>query len=74
MYDPVTGGLIVHPTRYEADWFISPTVSEIKHIIQNLNIQRVTPHIAVIQGIDVGAAHLTAQPYEIFQGASQFKV
>src|SRR5436853_185875 len=72
IYDPNTGILRTSVDTYNAGWFISPTVKEIKDLVRQLNIQSGTPAITIVQGKDVGLAHIEAQPYETFQGASQF--
>ena len=58
---------------YQAGWFMAPTVRNIKTMVTD--ILRVNPHpihnIGVVQGKDVGQAHVEAQGPQMFQGASQ---
>lgn len=72
IYNPETGKLVTPVATYNAGWFISPTINEIRDLIKILNLTEGSPNVAVVQGKDVGIAQLESNPYEIFQGASQF--
>jgi len=72
VYDVEAGKLITQQGIYNAGWFITPTVKEIKDLISSLNLHKGSPRIAVVKGKDIGSAHVDSLPYELFQGASQF--
>jgi hypothetical protein len=71
IYDENNGTLTTPGGQYNAGWFISPTVSEIISLVDDLNLENGNPTVAVIQGKDVGLAHLESCDGEVFQGASQ---
>lgn len=77
IYNLETGELKLQDATFQAGWFLTPTVSEIietlnkiKQPSKNQNYQNY--NIVVVKGKDVGLAHVESQPFEIFQGASQF--
>jgi hypothetical protein len=78
IYDPKTGRLELSSISYQAGKFITPTVKSILDTIAHLDqssksaLQKGKVNVAIVQGKDVGEAHLGAQPYEVFQAASQF--
>lgn len=72
VYYPETGKLYTVKGKYEAGWFVHPTVKEIRDMVNVLPAGGGRANIDVIQGKDVGMAHVEAGPLETFQGASQF--
>lgn len=72
IYDPQTGLLRTPVSTYQAGWFITPTVREIQELVAQLRPDAGVPNVAVIRGKDIGLAHIEAQQFEVFQGASQF--
>ena len=70
LYNVNTGKLMTPGGVYDAGWFISPTVGEIKRISRRTKLG--TPIIKIVQGVDVGKAHILASYFESFQGAGQF--
>lgn len=72
IYDDKSGMLNTPNGLYRAGWFVTPTVEEIKELVSRLDINPGKPEIKIIPRLDVGLAHTQSEPYEIFQGASQF--
>lgn len=73
IYDEKTGILATPNGKYNAGWVITPTVALIKEAVRNcIQLEIGQPNISVLRGKDIGQAHIESNPYEIFQGASQF--
>lgn len=71
-YNPINGILNTSQGNYRAGWFVAPTVKEIKDMVGSLHhIKKGSAEGTVIKGMDVGLAHVNAEPLEVFQGASQ---
>ena len=72
-YDPSTGILKTNQGNYRAGWFVAPTVKEIKDLVASIpGLKGGGSAVGmVVQGMDVGRAHVEAQALELFQGASQ---
>ena len=70
-YDDVRGKLYTNKGLFFPGWFISPRVDEILILLKTMNIKKGYPKVKVIEGKDIGAAHLDGDDGECFQGASQ---